>query len=89
MIHDDLLEDELDPEGPSPEDLAEFGDDGGVDTVECPRCGSEVCQDVDRCPACGADMDEPADDAQNLATFVAGVCFVVIVVWLVYRLLRR
>jgi len=88
MIQDDLLEDELDPEGPSEADLAEFGDDGGVDTVECPRCGSDVCQGVDRCPACGADLGEPPDGAQNAATFVAVACFVAIVAWFVYRLLR-
>ncbi len=40
-------------EGPSDEDLAEFGDDGPAATAPCPHCGADVYEDAVRCPACG------------------------------------
>lgn len=39
---------ELD-EGPSPEDVERFSDA----TVECPRCGARLHDDVDLCYKCG------------------------------------
>jgi len=41
--------DELDPEGPSAEDLERFGGD----TLDCPRCGYEVYDEASVCPRCG------------------------------------
>ncbi len=43
-----VYEDELDPEGPSPEDIARFDRDGQT----CPSCGSEVFDDASICPIC-------------------------------------
>lgn len=46
----DLTEfDELDPEGPSVDDLERFGDA----TVSCPSCGTEMYDQATICPTCG------------------------------------
>ena len=44
-----MVFDELDPEGPAPEDLA----DDSAETIRCPRCGESVYEDADRCNHCG------------------------------------
>ena len=44
--------DELDPEGPGPEDLADLGGDS-EDLAPCPECGTPIYENADRCPACG------------------------------------
>lgn len=51
---DFLDQDELDPEGPSREDLARFGGD----TVPCPHCGREVHADAAACPRCDRWLDD-------------------------------
>ena len=53
MPADDDQADDLDPEGPGPEDLADLGDDGEADVEPCPACGAEIYHDADRCPRCG------------------------------------
>ena len=50
---DDETGDELDPEGPGPEDLAELDEDSETDVRPCPNCGAEIYHDADRCPRCG------------------------------------
>jgi len=41
--------DDVDPEGPSPEDLERFGDEW----VTCPECGSAIYDQTEICPRCG------------------------------------
>lgn len=43
---------ELDPEGPSADDLERFADE----SVACRRCGAEVSDLADSCPVCGASI---------------------------------
>ena len=52
-VDDGQADDDLDPEGPGPEDLADLGDDGEADLEPCPECGAEIYHDADRCPRCG------------------------------------
>ncbi len=40
-------------EGPSDEDLDEFGQDTASTTMPCPECGAEMHDDSERCPTCG------------------------------------
>lgn len=55
--HDDF-DDDLDPEGPSADDIARFGagDEGDDLSATCPSCGASVYLDLAACPRCGADM---------------------------------
>jgi hypothetical protein len=46
---EDEYGDDLHPEGPSPEDLARFGDEYKI----CPACRNEVYDQVELCPVCG------------------------------------
>ena len=39
-------------EGPSDDDLDEFGDDAGPHTTPCPNCGAEMYDDAEWCPSC-------------------------------------
>lgn len=39
-------------EGPSPEDLARFGDAAERETGFCPDCGAEIWDQADVCPKC-------------------------------------
>lgn len=48
------LDDDIDPEGPSAEDLARFGGD----TITCRNCGEEVWDDAAICPRCGRALHE-------------------------------
>lgn len=48
-------DDELDPEGPSPDEIDESDDDETA-TLSCPACDAEVYEDADVCPSCGASM---------------------------------
>lgn len=43
------LDEGLDPEGPSAEDLHRFGDEMTV----CPSCGSEIYDQAELCHVCG------------------------------------
>lgn len=52
---DDIYGD-IDPEGPSAEDLARFNRDdaGGLSgTVKCQQCRKEIFDDAEVCPYCG------------------------------------
>ena len=46
-------DDDLDPEGPSRQDLRDLSDDD-TDVTPCPACGADVYEDAERCPHCGA-----------------------------------
>lgn len=49
-------DDDLDPQGPSREDMERFGDE----FVTCPECGSLVYDQAEVCQACGRALhDEP------------------------------
>ncbi len=39
-------------EGPSDEDLAQFGEDAAETTTPCPLCGAEMYDDSEWCPSC-------------------------------------
>jgi hypothetical protein len=54
--HEHDLDDGLDPEGPSADDLERFGGDDDP----CPACGRAVYHDMAACPHCGADLDGAA-----------------------------
>lgn len=74
------LDDGLDPDGPSAEDLDRFGDE--LDT--CPACGGTVYDQADICPHCGSRMSA---EPRPLGWFlVAGVVIVLalIVGWYVW-----
>jgi hypothetical protein len=65
----------MDDQGPSPEDIARFGDDDR--TGYCPHCGEEVWDDAERCAKCGqwmaggARSRPPVDDDFRRRTFIA------------------
>ncbi|MEM9166733.1 MAG: zinc-ribbon domain-containing protein [Planctomycetota bacterium] len=66
--YDDDLE--LDPEGPSPEDLERFDRDGS----DCPSCGAEVYDDATVCPICGELLTaEPGSGPSKLTIAVVGL----------------
>jgi predicted nucleic acid-binding Zn ribbon protein len=53
--YDDAYAD-LDPEGPSPEDLERFSRDdalGHSGTIKCQQCREAIYDDADVCPYCG------------------------------------
>jgi hypothetical protein len=78
----DLWDEEIDPEGPSREDLARFGSD----TEPCPKCRAEIHSESVRCPRCGEWLDEDPLHG-DLARSVRGRGTVLIVVMLVGMLL--
>ncbi len=45
-------DDDWKDEGPSDDDLDEFGDDAGLTTAPCPHCGAEMYDDTEWCPSC-------------------------------------
>lgn len=45
-----------DDDGPSADDLARLGHEGGY----CPACGAEVWDDSQQCPACGEWFQAPS-----------------------------
>ncbi len=50
---DDEIDDSLDPEGPSADDLRELGDQNEEpDVVPCPLCGKGIIDGADWCPHC-------------------------------------
>lgn len=59
-------------EGPSDEDLAEFGDDAPAGTVRCPHCVADVYEDAVRCQACG-EYVKPRAGGRRSAWYVAAV----------------
>lgn len=75
-------------EGPSAEDLEQFGDDGD-ETVACPNCGARVYDDCDKCPKCGqwitpgcnTSTSPAARWRRRLAVLLA---VVVLLIWLWY-----
>jgi len=73
----DSIDDELDPEGPSVEDLRRLRHGG----AKCPSCNADIYDDTDICPACG-DYITPESGKGNrkIWNVVAAVVLVVIVV---------
>lgn len=74
---------DIDPEGPSAEDLDRFGGD----TVRCRECGEEVWDDSAICPRCGRALhEESRGGSRGLPTWaaIAGViallAFVLVIV---------
>ena len=64
------LDEGLDPEGPSAEDLERFGDE----MRRCPSCGEDVYDQAELCTNCGhAFEDDPRGSAGKLWVIVAGV----------------
>lgn len=84
------LDDDLDPEGPSPEDIARFGADDDADdlSVTCPACGAGVYLDLTACPRCGADMGgaRPARVGRIPSWVVKGAVVLVILAMLAWLL---
>lgn len=60
---DEGFDEDLDPEGPSREDLARFG----RDQVQCPHCGREVHADAAACPRCNRWLDDDGPPAEAAA----------------------
>lgn len=75
--HDDWDEDDLDPEGPSAEDLARFDQEGQT----CPSCGSDISDLTSVCPICGEILTSaPKGPARtNLWPLVAAVVLIVFI----------
>lgn len=91
MAHDDPsydppgegFDDSLDPEAPSPEDIARFDRDGST----CPSCGSEVYDDAGVCPICGEILLSGAAKSKPWAVIVAGVVLLAFVLFYVVPLI--
>ena len=48
-----MASDDCKDEGPSDEDLEQFGGQTASTTMPCPECGAEIYDDAERCPVCG------------------------------------
>jgi hypothetical protein len=59
----EAFDEDLDPEGPSREDLARFG----RETLPCPHCGREVHADAAACPRCHRWLDDDPQPAEAAA----------------------
>lgn len=93
--HEEDAEDREDDEGPSVDDIREFGDDGGTDERTCPNCGGEVYELADFCPHCRHAIALPrrcscarGDDAHAtpLATWVVVTAIVLAIAFLLWSL---
>lgn len=63
------LDEGLDPEGPSPDDLERFGDE----LIDCPECGRAVYDQAELCPDCGHALSREPRGLPNWAIIVVGV----------------
>ena len=72
--YDPDLDDDLDPEGPSAEDLERFSADDRL----CPACGSSVYDEASVCPSCGEVLTEAASAAPKVAIIAAAAVVVAI-----------
>lgn len=68
--------DELDPEGPSADDIARFD----RDTEGCPACGTEVYDEAAVCPACGELLTTETTKTRPL-TIIVVVLILAAFVW--------
>ena len=74
-VEDYLPPEEADPEGPSEEDVARFGDV----TVKCPECGTELFDDVAVCWKCGRALGAGTkDESKTPVWFIAAAVLVVV-----------
>jgi len=82
---DEDLDDELDPEGPSEDDLERFS---GA-TVRCPGCGGEVHDESVSCPRCGEFMEDssgsPARGTSWWTIAVGGAILLALLAWAIGR----
>lgn len=69
--------DEIDPEGPSADDIARFDRDGSA----CPSCGSEIYDDAGVCPVCGELLTPDTAGAKPWVALVAGVVLLAFVLF--------
>lgn len=73
-------------EGPSPEDLDRFGDDGDQEGY-CPDCGERIWDAAEACPACGAWVGgrilarPPTETAMNRRIMV-GISIIVLIAFI-------
>ena len=73
--------DELD-EGPSPEDIARFSEV----TTTCPKCGTELLDDVALCWKCGHAMGS-AEDRKGPPVWVIAAAVLVILAMILFAVL--
>lgn len=77
----DLEQDDIDPEGPSAEDLERFGSQ----FRSCPACGAEVYDQAEVCPECLAPMS--ATRSQGLPTWAILAACAVLVTFVLFWVL--
>lgn len=73
------LDEGLDPEGPSDEDLERFGDE----FVTCPHCGSLVYDQAELCQACGMAVSDAPKRTPAWIIVAAALALVAFVLWFV------
>ncbi|MFG0327272.1 MAG: hypothetical protein ACF8SC_08430 [Phycisphaerales bacterium JB037] len=79
--YDDLdLEEGLDPEGPSAEDLSRFGDE----FVTCPECGASVYDQAEMCHRCGHAMSREPGGVPRWALVVSVIVLIALVLVFVF-----
>lgn len=69
--------DDIDPEGPSAEDLAKFGDE----FITCPNCKRSIYDQSELCPHCGEAIERPKASVPVWAIVTAVVVVGVLVVF--------
>ena len=74
-------DEQLDPEGPGPEDLADLGTDETTDVAPCPACGAEIYEDADRCPRCGEYISRGAAPRWPWWMLAGGLAALAAVLW--------
>ena len=73
--------DDIDPDGPSPEDLERFGDEH----KDCPTCGASIYDQIEMCPHCGhAFVDADTTSQKPLWWTIAFTVVVIAFLWLVF-----
>jgi len=70
-------------EGPSDEDLDEFGQDTAATTMPCPECGAEMYDESERCPTCGQYVTRDTNEwaSKPLWWILLAIAGVVALVW--------
>jgi len=70
-------------EGPSAEDLEEFGQDTALTTISCPNCGVEIYDDSEWCPACNQYITREKSEwvGKPLWWIVLAIAGVVALIW--------
>lgn len=86
-IDDDKADDQID-EGPSIEDLKEFGEDKADDLAPCPSCGAHIYEDCERCPQCGQYIvsDQTGSNRWPVWVIVTVIVLAAAITWAVWKL---